>query len=68
MRNITYEAVFYKGDEYLFHSTGFAGYNGIMTGMKEGAFAIAINARKPGATHDIMALIKNLASLFAGYY
>lgn len=34
MRNITYEAIFYDGDKYLFHSTGFAGYNGIMTGMK----------------------------------
>ena len=31
MRNITFVGVFYKGDEYLFDSTIFAGYNGVMS-------------------------------------
>lgn len=68
MRNITYQGVFYQGDEYLFDSTIFAGYNGVMTGTRKGAYSISINERKPSWRTDILALIKNMASLFAGYH
>ena len=67
MRNITFIGSFYKGDEYMFDSTNFAGYNGVMTGVKKGAFSISINERKPTWRQDILALLKNFASLFAGY-
>lgn len=67
MRNITYIAKFTKGDEYLFDATMFAGYNGVMTGIRKGAFSISINERKPSWRSDPVELIKNLASLYAGY-
>jgi hypothetical protein len=45
----------------------FAGYNGVMTGIRKGAFSISLNERKPSWRTDPIELIKNLASLFAGY-
>ena len=67
MRNITYIGRFYRGDEYLFEATMFSGYNGIMTGTRQGAFSISINERKPSWRTNIFELFKNFASLFAGY-
>jgi len=67
MRSITYVGIFYKRDEYLFDSTIFAGYNGVMTGTRKGAYSVSINERKPSWRSDILSLVKNMLSLFAGY-
>jgi hypothetical protein len=67
MRNITYIGRFMDGDKYLFDGVMFAGYNGVMTGMRKGQFSISINERKPSWRSDPLELIKNFASLFAGY-
>jgi hypothetical protein len=67
MRNVTYVAKFMKGDEYLYDAMMFAGYNGVMTGIKKGAFSISLNERKPSWRTSPLELIKNFASLFAGY-
>lgn len=39
----------YKGGHIIFHSVGWIGQVGIMTGVKPGAFSISLNARYP---HD----------------
>jgi len=67
MRSITYVGIFYKGGEYLFDSTIFAGYNGVMTGTRKGAYSVSINERKPTWRQDLLSLAKNMLSLFAGY-
>jgi N-acylethanolamine-hydrolysing acid amidase len=67
MRNITYIGRFMDGDKYLFDGVMFGGYNGVMTGMRKGQFSISINERKPSWRSDPLELIKNFASLFAGY-
>lgn len=67
MRNVTYVAHFYKGDQYLFESTMFAGYNGILTGIKKGAYSISINGRSPSQHSSILEFVKNIAVVFAGY-
>ena len=67
MRNMTFIGKFYKGDEYLFDSTMFAGYNGMHTGERPGAYSISINERKPSWRTDIWRLVGNFAMIFAGY-
>ena len=45
----------------------FSAYNGVMTGTRQGAYSISINERKPSWRTNIIELLKNFASLFAGY-
>jgi len=66
MRKITFEGKFYQGDKYLFTGVMFAGYNGVLTGFKGGAFSISINERKPSWRTDPFGLVMNFAFLFAG--
>ena len=67
MKKITFVGKFYKGDEYLFDSTMFAGYNGMHTGERPGAFSISINERRPTHSHGILNFVKNFAMIFTGY-
>eukprot|EP01029_Cantina_marsupialis_P024453 TRINITY_DN6293_c0_g1_i1.p1 TRINITY_DN6293_c0_g1~~TRINITY_DN6293_c0_g1_i1.p1 ORF type:complete len:294 (-),score=60.36 TRINITY_DN6293_c0_g1_i1:268-1149(-) len=45
VRNGTYQATFYRNNKPHFIGSMFAGYFGILTGMKPGKFSISINAR-----------------------
>lgn len=47
LRNTTYIANFYKNDEHIFDAVMFAGYIGIMTAEKAGAYSLSINLRQP---------------------
>ena len=49
-----------KGDEEVFEAVMFAGYRGVLTGMKKGGFSISLNSRKPSYRRDIFSLIVNL--------
>lgn len=45
VRNATYIAKFYKGEEYMFESVMFAGYVGVASAYKPNAFSLTLNAR-----------------------
>jgi len=45
LKNLTVTLDFQKGGKTQFYSTSFAGYVGILSGMKPGAFSISINTR-----------------------
>ena len=66
MRKITFEARFMKGGQYAFTAVMFAGYNGVATAYKPGAFSISINERKPSWRTDPMGLVLNFWFLFSG--
>jgi len=67
MRNITYIAHYMNGKELLFEAPMFAAMNGVLTGYRKGQWAVSLNQRKPSWRTDPLELIKNFASLFAGY-
>ena len=66
MRNITYEAHFYKNGKPLFRATMFAGLNGVMTGERPGGFSISLNSRNPTDRRDLLVLAFNLAAYITG--
>ena len=66
MRNITYEAWFYNGTEFLFKSVMFAGLNGVLTGERPGGFSISLNTRKPSHREDFWRLAGNIGATFFG--
>lgn len=43
MRNLTYIAQFFRGDEYQYEAVMFGGLAAMQTGFKKGAFSISIN-------------------------
>jgi len=45
LKQMAYQAEFQKGGKLVFHATIFAGYVGILSGMKPGAFALTVNTR-----------------------
>jgi len=45
MKKVTYQALWYRGEDYVYESMMFAGNVGIYTGMKPGAFSISENER-----------------------
>jgi hypothetical protein len=65
MRNITYNANFYKDGKHIFDAVMFAGDIGIYTGFKEGAFSLSENDRE--IIHDWESFMKNVAMIFIGY-
>jgi len=48
LRNLTIDVVFQKGGKTLYHGVSFAGYVGLLTGMRPGAFSISANERDDG--------------------
>ena len=67
MRNITFEARFYRGDQLIYIAPMFAGYNGILTGMRPGAFSISINERTPTGHSNLLKWFLNVGLLIQGY-
>jgi len=49
LRNLTIDVVFKKSGNILYHGITFAGYVGLLTGMRPGAFSITVNERDLGA-------------------
>lgn len=45
LKNLALQAEYQKGGKTMFHVTTFAGYVGVLSGMKPGAFSISINTR-----------------------
>lgn len=45
LKNLTITIDYQKGGKTLFYATSFAGYVGVLSGMKPGAFSISINTR-----------------------
>jgi len=45
LKNLVFTADYQKGGKTLFHATTFAGYVGVLSGMKPGAFSISIDTR-----------------------
>jgi len=45
LKNLSIQVDFKKGGKTLFHSTGFAGYVGVLSGMRPNAFSISIDTR-----------------------
>ena len=43
LRPLLFNAEFQKGGKTLYKSTAFAGFIGVLTGVKEGAFSITVN-------------------------
>jgi len=64
MRNISFIAQFYRGDEHLFESMMFAGDIGVYTGVRYNAFSISENDRHLEGTID--SLMTNIKMIFAG--
>jgi len=64
MRNVTFVAQFYRGEEHLFESLMFAGDIGVYTGVKYGAFSISENNRVLDGT--VGSLMTNIISIFEG--
>ena len=60
----TYIAKFMKGDQYLFDATMFAGYTGILSGMRKDGFSLTINTRKPSMTTDFTNMLANVFLFF----
>jgi len=48
LRKLVIEVEFYKGGSLLFKGVTYAGYFGILTGMKPGCFSITLNERDTG--------------------
>lgn len=66
MRNITFQAEFYRGGKHLYTAVMYAGLNGVPTGWRD-EFSISINNRKPSNRTSAIALIENIAFIFMGY-
>lgn len=47
MTQTTYLAKFMRGDKFMYDAVMFAGFNGVLTAIKPGAFSISMNARLP---------------------
>jgi hypothetical protein len=62
MRNITYEAQFFKNGKLLYRATMFAGLNGVMTGERPGGFSISLNSRNPSYRKNLLVLAVNIAA------
>jgi hypothetical protein len=67
IKNITYVAKFYKGDEYQYESVMFVNTISIFTGFKTGAFSVSLNQRTPSDTLNVIDLLKNIGMVFLGY-
>jgi N-acylethanolamine-hydrolysing acid amidase len=68
MRNITYEAHFYKNEKLLYRATMFSGLNGVMTGERPNGFSISLNSRNPSYRTDFIVLAINLVSYLSSSY
>ena len=55
-----------KDEKEVFEATMFAGYNGVFTGIKKGAFSISLNSRKPSWRRDYASLIVNIMAISTG--
>lgn len=64
-RKTLYIGKFYRGDNYIFEATMFAGVTGVYTGMRPKAFALSINERTKKET--TFNFFDNLAMLFSGH-
>jgi N-acylethanolamine-hydrolysing acid amidase len=62
MRQITYEANFYRNGTFLYRATMFAGLNGVMTGERPNAFSISLNSRTPSNRVNIGNIILNIGA------
>lgn len=67
MRNITFIARFMDGDDYLFDSVMFAGYNSVLTAEKKGAFSISLNERPASKRKEPFGLLVNIGMIMFGY-
>ena len=67
MRNITYIAHFYRGEEKIFEATMFAGATAVMTGIKKNAFSLSLNGRGLSGHTNFLGLISNIAMVLVGY-
>ena len=67
MRNLTYIAEFYKGEEYQYEAVMFGGLAAMQTGFKKGAFSISINQREPSDGTDMYDLLENAGMIFLSY-
>ena len=65
---MTFIGRFVRGNKLLFEATMFAGYNGVMTGMRPNGFSISINSRYYSYATDFSKLIGNIAHIFMGYH
>jgi len=52
LRKLVIRVEFQKGNKTLFYGATFAGYVGVLTGMKPGSFAISLNQRDSGYILD----------------
>jgi N-acylethanolamine-hydrolysing acid amidase len=48
LRRLAIHVEFYRGGQLVFHGTTYAGYVGLLTGMRPGAFAISLDQRNDG--------------------
>jgi len=66
MRNITYQAHFYKNNSEIFRAIMFAPLNTVFTAWKNNAFSISLNERKPSYRKNPLILIDNIIRIFKG--
>lgn len=66
MGKMTYIGRFMKDGKEVFEATMFAGYTGIFTGIRKGAFSVSINTRKPSWRRDLTSLALNVLNISKG--
>eukprot|EP00349_Pseudokeronopsis_sp_Brazil_P005596 CAMPEP_0202959456 /NCGR_PEP_ID=MMETSP1396-20130829/3633_1 /ASSEMBLY_ACC=CAM_ASM_000872 /TAXON_ID= /ORGANISM="Pseudokeronopsis sp., Strain Brazil" /LENGTH=366 /DNA_ID=CAMNT_0049678015 /DNA_START=18 /DNA_END=1115 /DNA_ORIENTATION=+ len=64
MRNASYIAKFYRGDQYLYDAVMFGGYLGVASAYKQNAYSFTMNARNTPST--IANYFKTMAMVYIG--
>ena len=63
---MTFIGKFVRGDEEIFEAVLFAGFNGILTGIRKDGFSISLNTRKPSCVSNYIYLAQNIINLLLG--
>ena len=68
VRNASYVGEFYQNGEYVFSSVMFAGYQGVHTAFKEGAYSFTMNARSVDPDdHGVKKYFRIMGEIYLGY-
>lgn len=62
LSRILYIAIFKKGGKELFRTQTNAGFSGVVTGFKNGSYAVEVNTRMAGHLGDNEKMFENLIS------
>ena len=70
LKKLTIQLEFQRNGKTVFHGTTWAGYIGILTGMKARAFSVSINYRstEEASSSPIKAFLRNIIRCISGYW